>query len=703
MRRDPERMRALLYPDSMAIVGASADVRKMGGRCVKYALSQGYPGRLYAVHPTATEIQGVPAVASVAALPEAVDLAVLVISANQVAPSLRACAERGVRAALVIASGFAEVGPEGAVMQDELVAIAAETGLVICGPNSNGLIGTHGPVVASSNPTLEDPLLAGRVALISQSGGLGLGSILYLAQREGNGCTFNISTGNEAVVDTASLVEFMVDDPRTAVVAALVEGIKDGPAFVAAATSALRRRKPIVMLKLGRTDAGAAMSESHTALLSGSARVHDGVMRQLGVVQVRDFDELYQVAGLLERSPLPAGNRIGVISPSGGAAILAADLCTDNGLPLGDLAPATVEALHGLLPGFASFRNPLDLTAAGIADPRICPAATELMLADPNIDAILLILTVNVNYDPLMSWIAEQWPAWKKLVIPIVAGDGLTGRGSVILSEGRVPFFRTLRSGVNALAKMIEYGEVAERAEAPADPPTRFPGKRPAVRGQLSEWQSKQLLSRYGITAAPGRLVADADAAVAAAAAVGFPVVMKATGSRVSHKTELDLVRLGVGDEAAARAAATHLLDRMAELGDLGWEGLIVERQVDGGVELFAGLSRDETFGLTLSVGLGGVFVEVLDDVAVRGLPLSRAEARAMLRQLRGHRVLESFRGREPRDSEALVDLLVRLAAMAEDLDDQLVEVDLNPIAVLDEGRGVRVLDALVVGRDTPA
>ena len=312
---------AMLNPRSVAVIGASRDVVKMGGRLIKYPVRHGYGGRLYPVNPSGGEIQGLTAYRNVLEIPDLVDCAVVVVGAEQVLPALEQCAQKGVRAAVILASGFAEADEKGKQLQQDLTAFANHTGMRLCGPNSNGILNVHGRAVLTSNPTLEADLIPGRIAVISQSGGLGLGSILYLGQKRHIGFSYHISSGNEADVEAADYVRYLLDDENTDVIAILAEGFKDARKFVAVAELAAVRRKPLVIMKLGRTALGMHMAQSHTALLAGSDRTHQAIFDQKGVIRVFDFDDLYEVAALFARVSLPQGGGIGVISPSGAGAI----------------------------------------------------------------------------------------------------------------------------------------------------------------------------------------------------------------------------------------------------------------------------------------------------------------------------------------------------------------------------------------------
>lgn len=697
----------LLNPKSIAVVGASRDLVKMGGRCVAYPLRHGYPGKIYPVNPKAEEVQGLKAYHSVLDIPYPVDAALVVVSSQHVLPVLEQCFEKGVSAAIILSSGFAESGKDGEDLQKELAAFAGRSGIRLCGPNSNGLLNVHERVVATSNPTLEADLLPGRLAVVSQSGGLGLGSILYLGQKRHIGFSFHISSGNEVDVEAADYVHYLLDDPQTDVIALLVEGLKDAEKFAVVAEKAAERGKPIIVLKLGRTALGSNMAASHTALLAGSDRVNQALFEQKGIIQVEDFDDLYEVGALFSRMPRPGGGGIGIISPSGGAAILAADLCSQLELKVAELEAETFNGLKTLLPEYAAIRNPIDLTAVGTSDPTIYPACIELMLNDPNVHVLVLCLTVNANYDPLMQHIVDVAKTTSKPIICIGAGDGLSGRGLVILEEGGVPLFRSFTKGFQAVKHLIWYADFQRARAAGCTRPINLIGGDRAAHttlrllservGGQTEALSKQILRAYGVPTTVDRLAQTASEAVAAAKDIGFPVALKGMSPQFLHKTDAGLVRLNLETPEAVSRHYREIVEKIYSRAGATFEGVLVQEMVSEGVEVIVGVTRDPQFGPTVLFGLGGILVEVLDDVVLRVAPLSQRDVDAMIWGIKGSAVLRGVRGRPAVDTDALADLLLRVSQMALELEDCLVELDLNPVRVFEPGQGLKVLDALAV------
>ncbi len=697
-------LRPMLNPQSIAIIGASRDVVKMGGRLVKYPIRHGYAGRLYPVNPSGGEIQGLVSYRNVLEIPDSVDCAVIVVASDQVLPALEQCAQKGIRAAVILASGFAEADEKGKQLQKELTAFADRTGMRICGPNSNGLLNVHEHAVATSNPTLEADLIPGRIAVISQSGGLGLGSILYLGQKRHIGFSYHISSGNEADVEAADYARYLLDDENTDVIAILAEGFKDARKFAAVADLAAEKRKPLVVMKLGRTVLGTHMAASHTALLAGSDRTHQAIFDQKGIIRVYDFDDLYEVSALFSRVPLPQGGGVGIISPSGGGAILSADLCSELGLQVAELSPQTRDGIAAILPSYAAIRNPIDLTAIGTSDPTIYPRCIDLMLNDPNIHVLVATLTVNSNYDPLMEFIVKTARTSSKPIICIGAGDGLSGKGFQILDEGQVPLFRSFVKGFTAVHHLVHYAEFQRERTAGRTQPVAIAGKDAANQthtlisgwsGGQTEARSKQMLQAYGIPTTREELVTNPEDAVAAAKRIGFPVVLKGMSPQILHKTDAGLVRLNLQSPKEVSAAYQEIITCAKRHPDAKFDGVLVQEMVPAGIETIVGISRDPQFGPTVLFGLGGIFVEVLNDVSLRVAPLSRRDAEEMITKIKGAGVLEGVRGQPPADKKAIIDLLLRVSQMAVDMQDRLQELDLNPVVVFE--RGLKIVDALAV------
>lgn len=708
-------LKPMLEPESIAVIGASPDVAKMGGRCVKYLLKHRFPGRIYPVNPRYQELQGLACYPSVTALPETPDLALVILPGHLVPGILEECVQKGVPSALVLSSGFAEVGGEGAARQRVLQELARRSGMRICGPNCNGIINVTKSAAISSIPTLEHEMVPGPVGLITQSGGIGFGSLWLRAMERRLGFSMLVSTGNEADADSGEFLEYMVHDPDTRVILMILEGIRNPQSFLRAADLARAHRKPVVVLKLGQSESGARVSQSHTASLTGSAVVQETLFRQKGIIQVKDLDEMLDVATLLSFGRVPPSRRLAIMSPSGGAAVLAADKCDELGLELPDFSPRTKERLAAVLPDFGNISNPLDLTAQAVADPSLYEKCLAILAEDENTDIVAPVLTVAFSYRDFAARIVQVFRQVNKPIVTLATGGGILEPGHGELDDGHAPLFPSITSGLKAIAALCHFGAgtavgAEETAAARATPEARAVrdgspvAARLRQRGRrvLTEDEAKLLLADYGIPVTQETLVTDADAAVAAARRLGGPVALKGVSAKILHKTDAGIVRLNLQSDDEIRAAyddivrAARAYDPAADL-----DGVLVQEMVPKGTEVIIGINNDPQFGPVLLFGLGGIFVEVFGDVSRRVLPILRRDAEEMVREIRGYKILQGFRGAPPADVDAIVDALLSVARLASDHAEWIEEIDINPLMVFPAGQGLKAVDALMITKGT--
>jgi acyl-CoA synthetase (NDP forming) len=676
----------LLAPRSVAILGASERPRSVGCDTLRnLAEHSDFDGAIFPVNPGRDSVLGLRAYPDMAALPGPVDVAVLCLPAEAVIPALRDCAAAGTGFAVVFTSGFGETGAEGRAVEAEMAAIARESGMRIYGPNSPGLSNINRRLGLTFSPVFGNDRLGGGIGLVTQGGGLGRAFIQ--ASERGIGTGLWCSTGNEADLTMADFVHHMVGDPDIRVIALLAEGFRDGPRFLRAARAAARAGKPVVAMKVGKSDYGVAATRSHTAALAGSAAVTSALFRQHGIVEVDDLDELIDTAALFERAGIAPRRGICVYSFSGGTAALAADMVGSAGLTLSALAPGTRAGLRALAPSYAAVDNPVDLTTQVFTEDTLNRDCLSIMARDPATDVVLL--PIPADYGPITDRAAEDMvalaPDSPALLLPVWM-SGYRAQGYARLNEAGLAPFRSLGKAVTALGRLIWRGgwQLAEEA-APALP--ELPP------GDLDEAQAKAALAALGLTVPEGRVVAGADAAQRAACEIGFPVVLKALVPGLLHKTEAGAVAIGLADADALASAWEAMAAALARQGH-GLERALVERMEQGpGVEVMAGLHRDPVFGPVVSFGLGGVMVEALGDVTHRAAPFGRAEARAMIDEIRGRALLGPLRGRPGADLDALADLLVTMAALGAHGD--IAEMDLNPVRA--GPAGAVVLDAVIL------
>jgi len=683
-------------PESVAVVGASdAEGRPNTGITRQLlAWSKRVGARLHPVHPTRPAVFGIPCVASVAELPEQVDVAVLLVS--DPLPVIEQLAETKVKFAVAFASGFAETGEEGAAAQARLTAAVERAGLRLLGPNTN----------LNAFEEFRDDLDGPAIALITQSGHQG--RPVFSLQELGVRLSHWAPTGNEADLETADFISYFAERPETGAIACYVEGLKDGRAFLLAADRAARRKVPVVAVKVGRTETGARTAASHTGKLTGADDVVDAAMRQYGVIRVDALDELQDTATLLARAKPPVADGVAVYAISGGTGAHAADLATAAGLRLPTLSAAKQAELHQWIPEFLSVANPVDNGGHPVGDHR-GRKIIDAILADPSVG--VLICPITGPFPPLSDRLVQDLVAaaeeTDKLVC-VVWGSPVGTEPAyreVLLGSRKVATFRTVPNCLKAVKAYLDHHRFTRDYRSPFDQAPRTPS--PSFRKarelmrpgqQLSEHAAKQLLRAYGIRVPREQLVTSAAGAVRAASLVGYPVVMKASGADIAHKTELGLVKIGLTSASQVRDTYRELND-IARYENVGLDGILVCQMVEQGVEMVVGITHDALFGPTVTVGLGGVLVEVLHDTAVRVPPFGEAQARDMLTDLRGRALLDGVRGRPPADLDALVEVVLRVQRMALELVDDIAELDINPLIVLPRGQGAVALDALAVCR----
>ncbi|MFM9607916.1 acetate--CoA ligase family protein [Streptomyces niveiscabiei] len=683
-------------PESVAVIGASdAEGRPNTGITRQLlAWSKRVGARLHPVHPTRPAVFGIPCVASVSELPEQVDLAVLLVS--DPLPVIEQLAETKVKFAVAFASGFAETGEEGAAAQARLTAAVERAGLRLLGPNTN----------LNAFEEFRDDLGGPAIALITQSGHQG--RPVFSLQELGVRLSHWAPTGNEADLETADFISYFAERPETGAIACYVEGLKDGRAFLLAADRAARRKVPVVAVKVGRTETGARTAASHTGKLTGADDVVDAAMRQYGVIRVDALDELQDTATLLARAKPPVATGVAVYAISGGTGAHVADLATTAGLDLPSLSAAKQAELHEWIPEFLSVANPIDNGGHPVGDHR-GRKIIDAILADPSVG--VLICPITGPFPPLSDRLVEDLVAaaeeTDKLVCVVWGSPVGTEQAyrDVLLGSRRVATFRTVPNCLNAVRAYLDHHRFTRDYRSPFDQAPRTPS--PSFRKarelmrpgqQLSEHAAKQLLRAYGIRVPREQLVTSAAGAVRAASLVGYPVVMKASGADIAHKTELGLVKIGLTSASQVRDAYRELTD-IARYEDVALDGVLVCQMVAQGVEMVVGVSHDALFGPTVTVGLGGVLVEVLHDTAVRVPPFGETQARDMLTDLRGRALLDGVRGRPPADLDALVEVILRVQRMSLELVDDIAELDINPLIVLPRGQGAVALDALAVCR----
>jgi len=683
----------------VAIVGASNDPTRIGGRPLRYYRESGFAGALYPINPNRDEIQGLKAYPDVASLPEAPDLVLVAVPAGIAVDVVGAAAEKGAKAAVIFSSGFAEAGgDDGATLQDRLVEIARSTGIRVVGPNCLGVynakIGHYCTFTASFDHGYPKP---GGIAIVSQSGAYG-SHIFVLAREKGLGNSYWVTTGNECDVQVADCIAYFADDPETDVIACYIEGVVNADRLVAALARAEARKKPVVAMKVGRSSVGAEAARSHTASLAGSDAVYDAIFRRYGVVRAETTEHMLDIAYACTRRLYPTGRKLGIVTISGGGGVVLADAAERAGLEVPAMPEASQKKLKAILP-FAAVRNPVDITAQAFNDMSLVTKNVEIMLAEGGYDFIVNFFT-SVPRSPVlfpklraaMQEGAKRFPG--RLQIMSMLGTPEMVRQ---YEEDGYLVFEDPHRSVGALAALCAYGE--HFARPPAEAPPALPaGALPVPSTPLDERGAKRVLAAAGIAVVEDRLATTAAEARAAAALFGGPVVLKVASPDLPHKTEVGGVVLGLATPEDAAAAFEAMMARVAAARpDARIEGALVAPMVADGVETIMGVTVDPAFGPVVVFGLGGIFVEVLKDVTMRVAPFGRDEARAMIREVKGFPLLDGARGKPKADVEALADALARLSVFAAANADAIESLDVNPLLVRPAGKGVVAVDALIV------
>jgi len=690
----------LLAPRSVAIVGASPREDAIGFRVIRNLRRLGFAGAIFPVNPRYPEVAGLACYPTLSAVPEPVDAAFIAVPNTNGPALVEEAGKAGIRAVVVNASGYADGGPEGRALQARLQAAAKAHGIALAGPNNMGYINVHGRTAmwtAGRFPSFTP----GPVAIISQSGSIAIA----LSQDERHlGIAYVVSAGNEAVLTAADYLAEVIKDDHVRVVLVFLETIRDPARFSTAAGDARARGKPVIAMKVGRSEDGRAAVAAHTGALSGEDAIYDAFFERHGVVRVRDLDEMIEAATLFAAypSPPPAARTLAVVTLSGGEAALAADLGTELGLQFPPLSPPTLDRLRAAFPPFGAPRNPVDAWGLGWDRDRF-RQILEALLDDPTLPTIALGVDATAGGGgdtPITTQIAEMCaslakPTDKRLVVfNNATGNGLNADVGGLLGDAGIPYLAGMRTALAVLALWAVYGERRASAEAAPAASALAAHVGAALRRlrTLDDVERFRLLRDVGVPAVDVLAVRSADEAIAAAERLGYPVAVKASGADVAHKTDRGLVRLGLAGAPAVKAAFEEIAARAGDRAPT----LIVQPMCGPGVELIVGVRNDPAFGSLTVVGLGGVYVELLREAAIRVGPVGAETAVAMLRETRAATLLDGFRGAGPFDLGAAVQAVVALSAFGAATQDVVAAVEINPLIVLPRGRGAAAVDVLL-------
>ena len=682
----------LLRPESIAVVGASGRTGSVGHEILRSLIEGGFCGPIYPVNARGEAVEGLEGFTSITDIAGSVDLAIVAVGSDKVISIVHDCATKGVHGLVVISGGFAEVGAEGVQRQRDLVVAARGHGMRLIGPNCVGVVNTDPSVRLEATFGAAKPI-AGRVALASQSGAVGI-AVLEAATRSGIGISSFVSLGNKADVSGNDLLQYWEEDEQTDVVLLYLESFGN-PAKFARLARRIGRHKPILAVKSGRTAAGRRAASSHTAAMAADDDAVDALLRHCGVVRVDTIDDLLDTALVVAHQPLPRGSRVAIIGNSGGPGVMAADACPSAGLELAELSVETADELRVRAAASASVSNPVDML--GDAGPAIYADAVARVLADPNVDTAIVVHTPTLVADTDAIAAAITSVTTDKPVVAVLIGRE---RGLLPGPKRSVPVFASVESAVAALGHVAGYARWRERPpeDEPSRPDIRLDVVRKVVDGALAAapaggwldpFEVSEVLGAYGVPMIRSEAVGDITEATRAADRLGYPVALKAQGPELVHKTDIGGVALGLRSGAELERAWTEMKQRVGP----GMTGAVVQRMAGTGVELIAGIVRDDTFGPLVLFGMGGTMAELIGDRAVRVAPVAETEAVEVVHSLRCSPLLTGYRGAEPVDVAGLADLLVRLGLFARDVP-EVAELDLNP--VIATPAGIVVVDARV-------
>ncbi len=698
-----KKLDKLLHPNSVAIIGASPDKKKVGYAALKNMILCGFKGKLFAINPKADqygEIEGVKVYSSITEINDHIDLAVICIPPKFIPLLMDELGQKGVNYAAIITAGFKETGSEGAQLEKKIVEIAQKYGMRVVGPNILGIIDTSAPINASF---AERSPIRGEIAFLSQSGAL-LTGILDWSCAEGIGYSSFVSLGNKADLDETDFIDALADDENTLAILAYLESINRGPEFIKVCRE-VTKKKPVVVLKAGRSEAGSRAASSHTGSMTGADTTYDVAFEKCGVIRTDTAQELFDIAFAFSFMPIPKGNRIVIITNAGGPGILATDAAEKFGLELATISPEIKSKMKTFLPSAANFNNPID--ALGTAQAEDYGKVLELSLQDNAVDGAIVILTPQAmtegqeTADQIVA-IRNNYP--EKPIIAVFIGGEILGPSIYYLKKNRIPCFPHPERGVRAMASLVEYSEIRKRE---VDDIPEFNIDKDKVidiiqkvrldnRVTLLGTEAIEVAKAYGIYTPDTRLATTAEEAADLAENIGFPVVMKITSPDIIHKTDIGGVKLNIKDREEALATFEEIMQSAKKHHpESKLLAIDVQKMEKVGRELIVGSTKDPQFGPLVMVGMGGVYTNYFKDVAFGLAPLSKIEAIKMLEKTKVYTLLKGVRGEAPSDIEAVIDTLLRIALLVKDFS-EIKELDINPFFVYEEGSGVSALDVKI-------
>ncbi|MEM4848393.1 MAG: acetate--CoA ligase family protein [Ignisphaera sp.] len=699
-----KELELLFKPRSVAVIGASREPGKVGHSVLKNIIDSGYSGKIYPINPKADSILGLKTYKNLLEVPDDIDLAVVVVPAPSVPNVIEECGTKGVKFAIVISAGFKEIGGEGIEREKKLIEISKKYGVRVVGPNCLGIIDMHTPLNASFGPLINKK---GGIAFISQSGAL-LVAILDWSVKTGLGFSKIISLGNKADLNEVEFLEYLGEDPETKVILLYLESIVNGRKFVEVA-SAVSRKKPIILLKGGITEAGAKAALSHTGAMAGGVTALKAALKKAGIILVSSLSELFDMAIAFNNQPIPLGNRVGVVTNAGGGGVVTSDTIILKGLRLATPSSNTIDILRNSLPPAAAIYNPVDVLGDAKADRyRI---AIDALLKDPNVDSVVVILTPQAVTEPektaeAIIELSRKYP-YKPILAAFIGGERVE-KAVKMLIDNNIPVYDMPEKAVAALYGMNMYREsreyllkIAEYIELYNIDRNRAFSMLEKVRNEnrrvLLESEAKEIMKCYGVPVAPTILAKTEDEAVEAAKSIGYPVVLKIASPDITHKTDVGGVIMNVRSDEDVRDAFKTIITNVRRYApQASIHGVVVQKMVPKGKEVIIGATKDPIFGHIIMFGLGGIYTELFKDVSFKLAPLSLYEAKEIIMETKAYTLLKGFRGEPPADIASIINILLRVSKLVTDIP-QIVEMDINPLFVYEEGAGSVAVDVKMV------
>lgn len=710
------KLDALFRPRTVAIVGASDKYDQISGRPLKFFLRYGYKGKIFPVNPKHEELCGIKCFASIDDISESIDLVLIAVQNKYVFPIVMSCVKKNVKSIIIFSSGFAELGSGGRKLQEKIEEIVVNSNTIVLGPNCMGFVNLHDHVPAFFGGSLENEnnMIPSDVGFLSQSGALS-NLCFAVAQKMRTGFSYLITTGNEMDIDISDCLEYLINDERTKVIACFIEGLKDGEKFMKIARKGMEVKKPIVALKIGKSSVGRKASLSHTGKMTGSDESYTAAFKQVGIVRADSIGEIIDSMFMFTRCPLPGGNRIGIVTITGGGAILMVDKCEELGLEVPELMGKIKEQMLKIIPVYGSALNPVDLTGQLINDISSVKRSAALLLNSDYIDIVVIFLGMLKNFcEKIIEDIVELSQTTNK-VLCVVWMDPPNG-AIRILQENNIPTFEDPIRCIKAISVVVKYADYLRKSGASQNATVNLQNNKPiyshkedfdkilkpALLGNktLTEHETKRILETYGFPITRERIALSPEEAVKIAGEIGYPVVLKVDSSEILHKTDVGGVELNLKTPEAVLEGYERILSNAAKYAPNAIvRGILVQEAIFGSLETIIGIKEDSVFGPIVIFGMGGIYTEILNDYSIRIAPLSRHEAEEMVKEIKGFKILEGSRVKIKADINAIIDTLLRVSELAIELKDKVIELDINPFFVFEEGRGGKVGDALMILR----